>query len=180
MAAAMGSAAQVMLLGLQPVGAVSQAAAPVCVRVAVGQQRDTRGTVGGSGGVFQARLGGGGGGAGVLERPKLDQSGSDTTPRTEEGGESGRAAQRNRTGGGERYRVLLLDHERHTETYVAKALTKAVPNITAEQARKCFFESRLIGKSVVMVAVKEHAEMHAFSMARYGLRSTIEPDGSVM
>lgn len=35
--------------------------------------------------VTEGRLGGGGGGAGVLERPGLDQSSPDTAPRTEEG-----------------------------------------------------------------------------------------------
>lgn len=33
------------------------------------------------------------------------------------GGESGKATQRVRTGGGDRYRVLLLDAEHHTETF---------------------------------------------------------------
>ena len=36
-------------------------------------------------------------------------------PLTLAGGEMGSANQRLRTGGGDRYRVLLLDHERHTE-----------------------------------------------------------------
>lgn len=37
---------------------------------------------------------------------------------------------------------------------VEKALPKAVPGVTLEQARKCHLEARLVGKSVVMVAVK--------------------------
>ena len=105
----------------------------------------------------------------------------------------GKDSQRVRTGSGDRYRVLLLDAEHHTESYgkawlspypsyydssclahvtkiiflnsvndgfhaenlaVEKTLPKAVPGVTPEQARKCWLEARLIGKSVVMVAVK--------------------------
>jgi len=37
---------------------------------------------------------------------------------------------------------------------VERALPKAVPGVTLEQARKCYMEAKLVGKSVVMVAVK--------------------------
>jgi hypothetical protein len=37
---------------------------------------------------------------------------------------------------------------------VEKTLPKAVPGVTPEQARKCCVEAQLIGKSVVMIAVK--------------------------
>ena len=52
------------------------------VTVSAGRRSvDARATAG----AVRAALGGSRGGAGVLERPKLDQSGSDTTPQTEEG-----------------------------------------------------------------------------------------------
>ncbi|KAI5084242.1 hypothetical protein GOP47_0000411 [Adiantum capillus-veneris] len=64
--------------------------------------------------LVQARLGRTGG-AGVLERPGLDQSQTGQEPSVEEGGEMGKLSQRRISGGGDRYRVLLLDHEKHTE-----------------------------------------------------------------
>eukprot|EP00249_Psilotum_nudum_P008788 c21508_g1_i1 orf=124-723(+) len=125
--------------------------------------------------VVEARLGGGGG-AGVLDKPGLDQSGSSPQPSVEEGGERGRLLQKLRYGGGDRYRVLLLDHERHTEAQVAAVLPKVVPSVTPDEARRCFHDSRETGAGLVTVTVKEHAEFYAQMMARCGLRSFIEPD----
>lgn len=123
---------------------------------------------------------GGGGGTGVLERPGFDQSQFDTTPSAEEGGEMGKVREKRGSGGGDRYKVLLLDHERHTESQVAAVLPKVVPSVTPEEARRCFRESRQIGAGLVTVTVKEHAEFYAQMMARSGLRSTIEPDGDLL
>jgi len=147
--------------------------APASVRVSV---RATNASVSA---VSYGRFGSSGG-AGVLERPGLDQSGTDSTPRTSEGGEMGASKQQVRFGGGERFRVILLDDVRHTESQVTKVLPRAVPQVTAEDARRCFFESRENGLSIVTVAVKEHAEFYAQMMARGGLRSTIEPDQSTL
>lgn len=126
----------------------------------------------------EARLGGGG--AGVLERPGLDQSGSSSSPQADAGGEMGKLGQRIRHSGGDKYRVLLLDHEKHTEQFVTKALPAVVPAVTSEDARRIFFESKELGAGIVLVTVKEHAEFYAQMMARRGLRSTIEPDASAL
>eukprot|EP00270_Netrium_digitus_P009296 TRINITY_DN2829_c0_g1_i1.p1 TRINITY_DN2829_c0_g1~~TRINITY_DN2829_c0_g1_i1.p1 ORF type:complete len:205 (+),score=18.51 TRINITY_DN2829_c0_g1_i1:99-713(+) len=130
----------------------------------------------------EARLGGleRKGGAGLLERPGLDQSSSSSAPKTDEGGEMGKLRQRLRHDGGDRYRVLLLDHERHTESYVAKVLPTVVPSVTADDARRIFAESREMGAGLVTLAVKEHAEFYAQMMVRKGLRSTIAPDGPLL
>lgn len=128
--------------------------------------------------VTEARLGGPGA-AGVLERPGLDQSTPDSAPRTEEGGERGQSRQRVRLGGGDKYRVLLLDHERHTESHVAKVIPKVVPSVTPDEARKCFYESREVGFGLVTIAVREHAEFYVQMLTRYGLRSTMEQDSTV-
>lgn len=125
-------------------------------------------------------LGGGGGGTGVLERPGFDQSQFEATPSAEEGGEIGKVREKRGTGGGDRYKVLLLDHERHTESQVAAVLPKVVPSVTPDEARRCFHESRQTGAGLVTVTVKEHAEFYAQMMARSGLRSTIEPDGDLL
>lgn len=123
---------------------------------------------------------GGAGGAGVLERPGFDQSQFDTPMTAEQGGEIGKVREKRGTGGGDRYKVLLLDHERHTESQVAAVLPKVVPSVTPEEARRCFHESRQTGAGLVTVTVKEHAEFYAQMMARSGLRSGIEPDGDLL
>ncbi|CAI7734188.1 unnamed protein product [Closterium sp. NIES-54] len=130
---------------------------------------------------LRGRLGSSFGGASVLERPGLDQSGGeDGAPKTDAGGEMGQLKQRMRNGGGDRYRVLLLDHEKHTEDRVAKVLPTVVPSVTADDARRVFNESRELGQGLVCVAIKEHAEFYAQHMAMKGLRSTIQPDGLVI
>lgn len=127
------------------------------------------------------KLAGSGGGAGVLEKPGLDQSfGQDKGPSTESGGEMGRLKDRMRTGGGDQYRVLLLDHARHTEGLVVKVLPVVVPSTTASDARRVFQESRALGAGLVTLAIKEHAEFYAQTMAMKGLRATIEPDSRVL
>lgn len=80
MAVCIGSAAPTWSLSLQSGsdGGASSALAASCVRVAAAGQRSNAKAM------VVAVLGGSRG-AGVLERPKLDQSGSDNTPMTEEG-----------------------------------------------------------------------------------------------
>ncbi|XWS35246.1 hypothetical protein CRYUN_Cryun21dG0109500 [Craigia yunnanensis] len=98
------------------------------------------------------------GGAGVLERPSFDQSQFDPSTQVLEGGDIGR----------------LKDKK------VAKVLPQVVPSVTPDDARKLFHVSRENGVAVVIVAVKEHAEFYSEMMVRGGLRSTIEPDSSVV
>ncbi|TVU36720.1 hypothetical protein EJB05_18665, partial [Eragrostis curvula] len=118
------------------------------------------------------------------------------------GGDPGRLKDRKGSGSGDGYKVLLVDHARHTEQHgfthlnwvalahfsrsavpcaraVEKTLPQVVPSITAEAARQLFHESRLKGVAVVIVAVKEHAEFYAHMMVRQGLRSAIEPDSDL-
>ncbi|CAI5998465.1 unnamed protein product [Closterium sp. NIES-65] len=107
---------------------------------------------------LRGRLGSSFGGASVLERPGLDQSGgADGAPKTDAGGEMGQLKQRMRNGGGDRYRVLLLDHEKHTEDGVAKVLPTVVPSVTVDDARRVFNESRELGQGLVCVAIKTNA-----------------------
>lgn len=116
-------------------------------------------------------------GPGLMEKPGLDQADTAGGVKTEEGGEMGKLRARIRRRGGSRYRVLLLDHERHIESYVITVLPKVVPMVTEEQARQAFHDSRELGAGLVIVAVREHAEYYAQMMVRKGLRSTIEPEG---
>lgn len=120
------------------------------------------------------------GGAGVLDKPALDQSQFDPSPQVLEGGDIGKMKDKRGTGSGDSYRVLLIDDTRHSEKLVAKVLPQAVPSVTPDGARKLFHESREHGTAVVIVTVKEHAEFYAQMMVRGGLRSTIEPDSSTL
>nr|XP_010909131.1 uncharacterized protein LOC105035307 isoform X1 [Elaeis guineensis] len=117
-------------------------------------------------------------GSGLLERPNFDQSQFDPLPQVQEGGDIGQLRDKRGLGSGDSYKVLLIDHDRHTEKLVVKALPQAVPKVTIDDARKLFHESRLKGATVVIVTVKEHAEFYAQMMLRWGLQSAIEPDSN--
>lgn len=125
-------------------------------------------------------FGGIGGGAGVLERPKFDQSQFEPSTQLEEGGDIGRVRVRRGPQSGDGYRVLLIDDMRHSEDLVAKVLPQAVPAVTPDAARDLFLLSREIGLAVVIVAVKEHAEFYSEMMVRGGLQSRIEPDSAIL
>ncbi|KAL4186211.1 hypothetical protein AMTRI_Chr09g13040 [Amborella trichopoda] len=129
---------------------------------------------------ISGRFGSSKGGAGLLERPTFDQSQFDPSLSVEEGGEMGRLCDKKGPGSGDSYRVLLLDHERHTEKQVETVLPKVVPSVTPVDARRCFHESRQTGAGLVTVTVKEHAEHYSQMMIRSGLRSAIEPDSNVI
>ncbi|KAB2062303.1 hypothetical protein ES319_A10G144600v1 [Gossypium barbadense] len=120
------------------------------------------------------------GGAGVLERPSFDQSQFDPSSQALEGGDIGRSKDKNGTGSGDSYKVLLVDDARHSEKLVAKVLPQVVPSVTPNDARKLFHVSREHGLAVVIVTVKEHAEFYSQMMVRGGLRSTIVPDSDVV
>ncbi|KAG1355263.1 ATP-dependent Clp protease adapter protein CLPS1, chloroplastic [Cocos nucifera] len=114
-------------------------------------------------------------GTGLLERPNFDQSQFDPLPQVQEGGDIGQLRYKRGLGSGDSYKVLLIDHDHHTEKLVVKALPQAVPKVTIDDARKLFHESRQKGAAVVIVTVKEHAEFYAQMMLRLGLQSAIEP-----
>lgn len=80
----MGSAAPAWFVSVQSGGdgGASSAPAASCVRIVASS--NVKAMAVGNMDVPRAALGGSRG-AGVLERPKLDQSGSDNTPMTEEG-----------------------------------------------------------------------------------------------
>ncbi|XWS13277.1 hypothetical protein CRYUN_Cryun36dG0023600 [Craigia yunnanensis] len=109
-------------------------------------------------------------GAGVLERPSFDQSQFDPSTQVLEGGDIGHLKDKKGTGSGDSCRVLLL----------RRFCPQVVPSVTPEDARKLFHVSRENGVVVVIVTVKEHAEFYSQMMVRGGLRSTIEPDSSVV
>ncbi|KAI3976457.1 hypothetical protein MKX01_008315 [Papaver californicum] len=124
--------------------------------------------------------GGAGGGAGILERPNLDISQFEHTPKVEEGGDMGKLKHRTAIGNGDGCKVLLIDDTRHTEKSVASILPKAVPSVTSDAAKELFHVSRQNGAAVVIIAVKEHAEFYLEMMTNLGLNAAIEPDSSTV
>eukprot|EP00252_Welwitschia_mirabilis_P015493 TRINITY_DN3405_c0_g1_i1.p1 TRINITY_DN3405_c0_g1~~TRINITY_DN3405_c0_g1_i1.p1 ORF type:complete len:188 (+),score=34.02 TRINITY_DN3405_c0_g1_i1:249-812(+) len=116
------------------------------------------------------------GGKTVFRGPKLKPEVPDPSPEPEAGGEQGQATETPGVGAGDKYRLLLLNDERHTEELVSSVLPKVVPSVTPDHAKKCFQESREKGFSIIIFAMKEHAEFYVQMLARAGIRSAIEPD----
>ncbi|KAK9935708.1 hypothetical protein M0R45_022796 [Rubus argutus] len=106
----------------------------------------------------KARFGSSKGGAGVLERPKFDQTQFDPSTQLQEGGDIGR----------------LKDKREISCKGVAPSCSIYHP----DGARDLFHKSRENGVAVVIVTVKEHAEFYSQMMIRGGLRSSIEPDSN--
>jgi ATP-dependent Clp protease adapter protein ClpS len=119
------------------------------------------------------------GGTGLLERPDLDRSQPSGEPRTESGIGAQNPSDQDKLGGGN-YRVLLLDDPKHTEQLVVKVVPRVVPEVDELKARNLFETSRQLGQAIVTTALKEHAEFYASQIFRQGVRSTIEPDSTVM
>lgn len=122
----------------------------------------------------------GSGGTGVLERTGLDNARDTEAPRTDSGGESGSTDRKNGTGGGDVYRVLLLDDDRHTEPTVTQVLPNVVPGVSFYDAQRCYRQSKDFGSGVITTCVKEHAEMYKTMLFRHGLRTSTEPDGTTL
>ncbi|XVE81173.1 hypothetical protein DITRI_Ditri15bG0041500 [Diplodiscus trichospermus] len=155
--------------------------APTSRKIWVGKENHPAGKMGSKFMGVKARFGSfKSGGAGVLERPSFDQSQFDPSTQVLEGGDIGRLRDKKGTGSGDSYRVLLIDDARHSEKLVAKVLPQVVPSVTPDDARKLFHVSQENGVAVVIVTVKEHAEFYSEMMVRGGLRSTIEPDSSIL
>ncbi|GKA47327.1 ATP-dependent Clp protease adapter protein ClpS1, chloroplastic-like protein [Tanacetum coccineum] len=70
------------------------------------------------------------------------------------GGDIGRVRDKKTTSSGDSYKVLLIDDARHTEKLVVKALPRAVPTVTLDDASKLFHVSGENGLVVVLVTVK--------------------------
>lgn len=52
------------------------------------------------------------------------------------------------TGGG-KFRLLLIDSVKHSETKVVAALTTVVPGVTSEQAANCYHTAKKLGMAMV-------------------------------
>ncbi|CAN6549804.1 unnamed protein product [Malus baccata var. baccata] len=148
------------MIGFAPLSAPPRSC---CKVLAVKEGPEIRG---GSRVAVTARFGSSkGGGAGVLERPKFDQSGFDPATQLQQGGDIGRSKDKRGVGSGDSYRVLLIDDVRHTEKLVAKVLPQVVPSVTPDVARGLFHKSREDGVAVVIVTVKVNSLWSAYSFA---------------
>ncbi|XP_020424614.1 uncharacterized protein LOC109950412 [Prunus persica] len=75
------------------------------------------------------------GGAGVLERPKFDQSQFDPATQLEQGGDIGRLKDKRGIGSRDSYRVLLVDDVRHTEKL--DIMSSSTPSTIAPTTFQC-------------------------------------------
>lgn len=115
----------------------------------------------------------------VLDRPGIDLTGSPDAPSTETGRGSGDTDKSKGTGGGS-FRVILLASEKHTKQRCVQAITTVIPGIDESRAENCYVTAQSIGMALVTVCLKEHAEFYCQQLFRYGCRSTIEPDTTVL
>ncbi|ONI18646.1 hypothetical protein PRUPE_3G229600, partial [Prunus persica] len=84
---------------------------------------------------LQARFRSSKGGAGVLERPKFDQSQFDPATQLEQGGDIGRLKDKRGIGSRDSYRVLLVDDVRHTEKL--DIMSSSTPSTIAPTTFQC-------------------------------------------
>ncbi|KAK9915484.1 hypothetical protein WJX75_009860 [Coccomyxa subellipsoidea] len=118
------------------------------------------------------------GGSGVLERPGLDLS-KLPTPTTESGLGGGERQKGKQLGGGS-YRVMLLDHERHTEKMVVEAITTIIPGTSPDHALNCYNTAKKLGQAIITSCIKEVAEFYSEQLSRQGISNMIEPDTTVL
>ncbi|CAL8468949.1 g8490 [Coccomyxa elongata] len=119
-----------------------------------------------------------GGGSGVLDRPDLDLS-KLPTPATESDLGGGERQKSKKLGGGS-YRVMLLDHERHTEKLVVQAITTTIPGTSPEHALNCYHTAKKLGQAIITSCIKEHAEFYSEQLLRQGVSNMIEPDTTTL
>ena len=85
--------------------------------------------------------------ADLLEKPGLDL-GTDGVPKLEPGLGAGDIDDSKGTGGG-KFRLLLVDSIKHSETKVVAAITTVVPGVTRDQAANCYHTAKKLGLAMV-------------------------------
>lgn len=51
-------------------------------------------------------------------------------------------------------RVMLLDHERHTEKLVVQAITTTIPGTSPEHALNCYHTAKKLGQAIITSCIK--------------------------
>ena len=51
-------------------------------------------------------------------------------------------------------RVLLLDHEKHTEKTVVAAITTVIPGTSPEHALNCYITAKKLGQAIITSCIK--------------------------
>lgn len=123
-----------------------------------------------------------GGGGAVIEKKgysDVDLGTVTSEPQTDSNMGSTDISKRRNIGGGD-FRVLLLDHESHTEQRVINAITTIIPNATSQHALNCYSTSKQLGQAIVTTALQEYAEFYVQELYKKGCRSTAEPDSTTL
>jgi ATP-dependent Clp protease adaptor protein ClpS len=74
------------------------------------------------------------------------------------------------------YRVILHNDDHNSMDHVVVALTKSVPELSAERATEIMLRAHTQGKAVVTTKPKELAELYASRLQGFGLTATVERD----
>ena len=73
-----------------------------------------------------------------------------------------------------RYAVLLHNDDNHEFSYVMESITKAVPGL--QNVGHIVMTAHKEGQAVVIICMKEVAELYQERIQSFGLASTIEPE----
>lgn len=52
------------------------------------------------------------------------------------------------------HRVLLLDHERHTEKLVVQVITTVIPGTSPDHALNCYHTAKKLGQAIITSCIK--------------------------
>ena len=115
----------------------------------------------------------------MIDRPQFEQGLPELGPLTESGFGATETTGSKELGGGN-YRLLLLNHENHSELLVVSTITTVVPGTDEQHAKNCFETSKQLGQALVTSALKEHAEFYCDQMRRKGCKASIEPDTTTL
>jgi ATP-dependent Clp protease adaptor protein ClpS len=72
------------------------------------------------------------------------------------------------------YKVLLHNDDHNSQEHVVVSISKAVPQISRQQAEEIMEEAHTTGVALVIACPLEHAEMYADRLKSFGLTSSIE------
>eukprot|EP00310_Coccolithus_braarudii_P019818 CAMPEP_0183337352 /NCGR_PEP_ID=MMETSP0164_2-20130417/5019_1 /TAXON_ID=221442 /ORGANISM="Coccolithus pelagicus ssp braarudi, Strain PLY182g" /LENGTH=143 /DNA_ID=CAMNT_0025507025 /DNA_START=193 /DNA_END=624 /DNA_ORIENTATION=- len=75
------------------------------------------------------------------------------------------------------WRVLLHNDDVHTFDYVTMAITNVVKTITRKKAHRITVQCHSMGTATVTTTWKQMAKTYCLKLQKYGLTSSIAPDG---
>jgi ATP-dependent Clp protease adaptor protein ClpS len=74
------------------------------------------------------------------------------------------------------YRVLLHNDDVNSMDHVVFALVRSVPSLSVRRAQEIMLDAHLHGIALVIVCVKEQAELYCERLTGHGMTATFEPE----